>query len=65
MMRRMPPSAKVDLAEWTHDGLQADIGKVLGQELPIAKVLPERASIRITDDQPYNEYFLVRRFLAR
>lgn len=65
MLRRMPQAAKIDLAEWTRDGIEVDIGKVLGQELPIAKVLPGRASVRITDDRPYNEYFLVRRFLAR
>jgi spermidine synthase len=64
MLRRMPPAAQKDLAEWTKSGLQADVGKVIASQLPIASVLPGKASIRITDDRPYNEYFMLRRFLA-
>jgi spermidine synthase len=64
MQRRLPKSAQADLAEWTRNGVPADIEKVLAHELPIASVLPGRPSIRISDDRPYNEYFLLRRYLA-
>lgn len=65
MMRRLPRAAQADLSEWTAEGLRPDIQRVLSNELPIAMVLPDVASIRVTDDRPYNEYFLVRRFLSR
>lgn len=65
MLLRLPMRAQRDLSEWSRDGLRADIGKVLAQELPIARVLPDRPSILITDDRPYNEYFLLRRTFER
>ena len=65
MLRRLPMPAQLDLSEWSKDGLRADIGKVLEQELPITDLLPPRPSILITDDQPYNEYFLLRRTFKR
>ena len=58
---KMPPAAKKDLAEWTKKSLHADLETVLGSELPFAAVLPARPSIRISDDHPYNEYYLLRR----
>ncbi len=61
MVARLPEAAKRDLAEWSKAGFATDIAKVLASELPIAAVLPDRPSMRITDDQPYNEYFLLRR----
>lgn len=64
MMQRMPAAARRDLAEWSADGLAADLGKVLGSEIAFADLLPASPSVRITDDRPYNEYFLVRRTLA-
>jgi spermidine synthase len=61
MLSRMPVAAQSDLSEWTTHGLRPDIETVLSNELPIASVLPDRRSIVVTDDRPYNEYFLVRR----
>ncbi len=61
MEARMPPAARKDLAEWTRNGLQADIAQVLGSEVTIASVLPSHPSIRVSDDRPYNEYYLLRR----
>ena len=61
MLERMPKAAQADLAEWTQRGLQADVDAVLGNELPFASVLPPHPSMRISDDRPYNEYFLLRR----
>ncbi|MFZ3323756.1 MAG: fused MFS/spermidine synthase [Usitatibacter sp.] len=58
---KMPAAARKDLAEWTKMGLRADLETVVGSELPFAVVLPPRPSIRISDDRPYNEYYLLRR----
>jgi spermidine synthase len=65
MLGRLSPRARADLSEWTTHGLRPDIERVLGGELPITLLLPDRASITVTDDRPYNEYFLVRHFVAR
>jgi spermidine synthase len=64
MLSRLPPLAQADLSEWTINGLRPDIETVLSHELPIAAVLPDRASIVVTDDRPYNEYFLLRRLTS-
>jgi len=37
--------------------------RVLSNEMPVPKLLNSDSQIRITDDRPYNEYFLVRDFL--
>jgi spermidine synthase len=58
---KLPPAALKDIAEWTKRGVHADLEKFLGSEIPFEKVLPPRPSIRITDDRPYNEYYLLRR----
>ncbi|MGZ5037925.1 MAG: fused MFS/spermidine synthase [Usitatibacter sp.] len=65
MLRRMPPAAQKDLAEWSRDGIGADVASVLAKPVPFAQLVPEQRSLRITDDRPYNEYFLLRRTLAR
>lgn len=64
MMSRMPAAAQADLAEWSRAGLRSDIERVLGEEIPIARALPAHAGTVITDDRPFNEYFLVRRLMA-
>ncbi len=64
MLRRLPEAARADLAEWSSADLATDIVKVLSSELPIASVLPAQPSMRITDDHPYNEYYLLRRLAS-
>ena len=63
MLGRLPAAAQRDLAEWSAASLHQDIDKVLANELPITRLMPESASTRITDDRPYNEYFLLRRLV--
>lgn len=64
--RRMPDHARADLLEWAPDTIAKDyFGLVLSREIPIAALLAADPSIRITDDQPLNEYYLLRRTLAR
>jgi len=64
MLGRLPRAAQADLAEWSTASLAVDVDKVLASELPIASILPPDASMRITDDRPYNEYFLLRRVMS-
>lgn len=59
---RMPAAAKNDLLEWTDDKNAADyLRKVIGNELGTDKLLNSNQDIVITDDDPLNEYFLLRR----
>ncbi len=62
---RLPETARQDLAEWNPP---TDVEKYLqlaiSREIPIDAALNPNPEIRITDDRPFNEYFLVRRALA-
>jgi hypothetical protein len=58
---RMPANAKNDLLEWdTSRDLPAYLGLVISQEIPIANILNPDPKIQITDDNPLNEYFMLR-----
>ena len=59
----MPNDAADDLLEWsaTRD-LPAYLAAVSSQEFPIEQALDPDPRIRITDDHPYNEYFVLRRW---
>jgi len=58
---RMPVSAKKDLLEWSPaQDLTAWFNQLLAQEYEAAKVVHPDPRVRITDDRPYNEYFLLR-----
>jgi predicted membrane-bound spermidine synthase len=58
---RMPAGAKNDLLEWAPSGdLPAYLGLVVSQEIPIENILNPDPKIQITDDNPLNEYFLLR-----
>jgi spermidine synthase len=58
---RLPPRARADLVEWTESKDPADvIGLVLGRERD-PEAFVQGSDARITDDHPYNEYFLLRR----
>lgn len=61
-IERMPEAAKQDMLEWSN-GWKLDFAwsLVLAQFKPIEDYLPSDRSIRITDDQPFNEYFWLRR----
>jgi predicted membrane-bound spermidine synthase len=62
IVRRMPKRAQIDLLEWnTEKDLDKYLSQVLAREVSIDQLLPEDANIRITDDRPFNEYFLLRR----
>lgn len=60
---RMPPDAKRDLLEWGPTPVVAEfIGGVLSQELPAHSLLYPDPDVVITDDDPMNEYYLLRRW---
>jgi spermidine synthase len=61
---RMPESARKDLVEWAPSTeVSAYLDQVLAREIPVDKLLNPDPNIQLTDDQPYNEYFLIRRWL--
>ncbi|MGD0206261.1 MAG: fused MFS/spermidine synthase [Verrucomicrobiota bacterium] len=58
---RMPESAKKDLLEWNDSqDAPAYIGLVVNREVFVPRLLNPDPKVQITDDQPYNEYFLLR-----
>jgi len=59
---RMPEGARTDLLEWTSTrDVSGYIGLVLSNEISLSKILNPDSAIQITDDHPFNEYFLLRR----
>jgi spermidine synthase len=65
-LQRLPPAAARDIAEWTPDhrtvtGVEA----MLSREIPLELLLPADRPAQITDDQPYNEYYVLRRLRDR
>jgi spermidine synthase len=61
LVGRMPDTAKVDLTEWVKQkDPAAFLGMVLGSEEDPRAFVQGAGAIRITDDRPYNEYYLMR-----
>jgi spermidine synthase/MFS family permease len=59
---RMPEAAKQDLVECSDSkDVPAYLARVVNHEFSIFAVLDPDPKIQVTDDQPYNEYFLLRR----
>ena len=60
---RLPAKAKQDLLEWSPtNNLSEYFNRVLSHELNTEEGLNPNPEIRITDDHPYNEYFLLRQW---
>jgi spermidine synthase len=58
---RMPETAKKDLLEWNLDGnATAYLGAVVQNEISLRRLLNQDPEFQITDDDPLNEYFLMR-----
>lgn len=59
----MPYAAVNDLLEWSSDvTLVRYLAEVVSNEFAIEQELDPDPRVRITDDHPYNEYFLLRRW---
>ena len=57
----LPPNAAKDLLEWSLALNSASyLQQVVSQEISVEETLAPNPKIRVTDDQPYNEYFLLR-----
>jgi spermidine synthase len=65
VLSRLPDLAKQDMVEWTPNvPVKKLFDLTLNREIPVKNLLnKEDDSIYISDDQPFNEYYLVRRFL--
>jgi len=65
---KMPDAARRDLVEW-NDGAERDpttyVRSLLAQETPVESLLARPGDDRVTDDRPYNEYYLLRRCRPR
>lgn len=62
----LPAAAAADLLEWSSSrDLSAYLGQVLSREFSIQQNLNLDPQIRITDNNPYNEYFLLRRWFGK
>jgi predicted membrane-bound spermidine synthase len=61
---RLPASARQDLLEWNDvKDAPAFLDRVLSHEYRLPGLLDADAAIQVTDDQPFNEYYLLRRLL--
>ncbi len=63
-VQRMPPAAQADLVEWMPGVTPIQYASsILAMEIPLSSVLPAGVNAQpITDDRPYNEYFVLRAF---
>jgi len=66
-IEKLPPGALADLMEWAPPGtVPATFIKeqVLDREIPLADLVGPSDGPRISDDRPFNEYFVLRRLLS-
>lgn len=65
--RRIPPSAARDLVEWTPGATATALfARVLTNEISTDELLARSPGTpAVSDDRPFNEYYLLRTFLAR
>jgi spermidine synthase len=65
LLSRLPPKAKADWLEWSDTkDLHGMAQQLLAGEVQPITFLSAHSSIIIRDDQPYNEYFLLRRWAS-
>lgn len=61
-VERLPEGAKRDLMEWNSDiTIEKMAENILSRYTDIEKLLPPGGNAVVTDDRPYNEYFMLRR----
>ena len=66
MLSRLPESAKKDLLEWyPGQSIEAVVKDVLNKEIPVQALLKEDETFFISDNQPVNEYYMLRRWRDR
>ncbi len=63
---RMPESAQKDLVEWAPGKTASSyLAEVLNYEYAVPMILNPDPSVQVTDDRPFNEYYLLRRLRAQ
>ena len=66
MLDRIPKKARQDIMEWIDNAKTEDVIRtILHREIPISKILNADEMIKITDDRPFNEYYLLRGIMDR
>lgn len=66
LFARLPETAKRDLGEWLNGDeslAKALFETTLASEVDPKKLMDADANVTITDDRPFNEYYLLRRYL--
>ncbi|MGV8124731.1 MAG: spermidine synthase [Candidatus Xenobiia bacterium LiM19] len=66
-LRKLPAEARQDLKDMffyviSDEKMEAMVSELLSRKIPIEKLLLKDPSEKITDDRPFNEYFLIRRY---
>jgi predicted membrane-bound spermidine synthase len=62
LVAAMPAAARADLMEWADvPDPSRYMGKVVANELDVDRSLARDPDVLVTDDRPFNEYFLLRR----
>ena len=62
-LARLPQEAAADFVEWSEGKSAGDIyQELLLGEIPVSEFLSPHMNDSITDDRPFNEYFLLRKF---
>jgi spermidine synthase len=61
---RIPPAARDDLVEWYRTGTRPEqvFAAMLAHEYEIGEVVNPDKDLYLSDDQPFNEYYLLRRY---
>jgi hypothetical protein len=62
---RVPLKARNDFLEWNrmYKDLHGFVAAILSTKIDIQRVLGDSPDVRIEDDRPYNEYYIVRTVL--
>ena len=64
VVTKLPQSAKSDLVEWKENvDVNTMVSQFLERKILIADLLNDHPEIRIIDDKPFNEYYILRRWL--
>lgn len=62
LVARMPAAAQTDLMEWNDSkDAVAYFNRVIGHEYSISDIINPDPQVEISDNQPFNEYFFLRR----
>jgi predicted membrane-bound spermidine synthase len=62
---RMPPQAQADLVEWRENKDAVDFLRLILSKERDPRAFAGDSGVRITDDRPFNEYYLLRRMRER